>query len=76
MKLAELNGYDPITIQCHDNPDADALASGFALYRYFESKGKEVSLVYAGRNRVQKSNLLLMLEKLRIPIFYIEDVTA
>ena len=76
MKLAELNGYDPITIQCHDNPDADALASGFALYRYFESKGKEVSLVYAGRNRVQKSNLLLMLEKLQIPIFYIEDVTA
>ena len=34
MKLAELEKYNPITIQCHDNPDADALASGFGLYSY------------------------------------------
>ena len=32
MMLDELLGYDRITIQCHDNPDADAIASGFGLY--------------------------------------------
>ena len=32
MKLSDLAAYNPITVQCHDNPDADALASGYALY--------------------------------------------
>lgn len=36
MKLEELVKYNPITIQCHDNPDADAIAAGYALCRYFE----------------------------------------
>lgn len=74
MKLTDLQHYRSITIQCHDNPDADAIASGFALYTYFASLGKEVRLVYAGRNRIQKPNLLLMVEKLHIPIIYIDDV--
>ena len=66
MKLRELEAYNPITIQCHDNPDADALASGFGLYTYFLKQGKQVSLVYAGRNQIQKTNLMLMVEKLHI----------
>lgn len=73
MKLSELTAYNPITIQCHDNPDADAIASGYALYVYFQSIGKEVRFIYCGRNRIQKPNLLLMLEHLNIPISYIED---
>lgn len=32
MMLDELLGYDHVTIQCHDNPDADAIASGYGLY--------------------------------------------
>lgn len=32
MKLKELLHYDNIVIQCHDNPDADAIASGYGLY--------------------------------------------
>ena len=71
MKLKELETYNPITIQCHDNPDPDAIASGYGLYCYFRSKGKDVRLVYSGRNSITKSNLLLMLEKLQIPITYI-----
>ena len=35
MMLDELLGYDRITIQCHDNPDADAIASGFGLYCFY-----------------------------------------
>lgn len=74
MKLTDLQHYESVTIQCHDNPDADAIASGFALYSYFKSLGRQVRLVYAGRNRIQKSNLLLMVEKLNIPIIYIGDI--
>lgn len=76
MILKELAKYDPITIQCHDNPDADAIAAGYALCRYFESLGKHVRLVYGGRNKIQKPNLLLMLEHLEIPITHIEDAAA
>ena len=71
MKLHELEGYNPITIQCHDNPDADAIASGFGLYCYFRNKGKNVSLIYSGQNLIRKSNLVLMKDKLNIPIDYI-----
>ncbi len=76
MILKELAKYAPITIQCHDNPDADAIAAGYALCRYFESLGKHVRLVYGGRNKIQKPNLLLMLEHLEIPITHIEDAAA
>ncbi len=74
MKLADLEKYNPITIQCHDNPDADAIGAGFGLYTYFKSKGKDVQLIYSGRNSIHKANLKLMVEKLEIPIIYLEDV--
>ena len=64
MRLSELEAYDPIMIQCHDNPDADAIASGYGLYCYFKSRGKTVRLVYSGSNKIHKSNLRLMVEKL------------
>lgn len=72
MRLQDLLKYEPITIQCHDNPDADALASGYGLYCYFKSKGHEVQLVYSGRNQIQKSNLRLMVEKLHLPVQYVK----
>lgn len=71
MRLSDLEIYDKVTVQCHDNPDADTLASGYGLYCYFLSRGKEVRLVYSGRNRIQKSNLRLMVEKLELPIEYV-----
>lgn len=27
MTLKDLEAFDPVTIQCHDNPDADALGA-------------------------------------------------
>ncbi len=76
MILKELAQYDPVTIQCHDNPDADAIAAGYALCRYFDSLGKQARLVYGGRNKIKKPNLLLMLKHLEIPVIYIEDADA
>ena len=60
MMLDELLGYDRVTIQCHDNPDADAIASGFGLYCFFRDQGKDVRFLYSGKNRVRKANLTLM----------------
>ena len=70
MHLDELEKYKDITIQAHDNPDADAIASGFALYSYFAAKGKNVSFIYSGRYKIQKTDLKMMIEKLDIPIEY------
>lgn len=71
MRLSDLEQFDNITIQCHDNPDADALGSGYGLWCYFTQKGKNVKFVYSGNNKIQKSNLLLMIEKIGIDIKYI-----
>ena len=71
MRLADLEKFEKITIQCHDNPDADALASGYGIYCYFRSKKKDVRLVYSGRNQIQKSNLRLMVDKLKLPVEYV-----
>ena len=40
MRLRELLTYDNIVVQCHDNPDADAIASGFGVYLYLKNQGK------------------------------------
>ena len=68
MKLADLLKFNQIVIQCHDNPDADAIASGYGLYTFFLSKGKDVRLIYGGQYTIQKSNLILMKDLLEIPI--------
>ncbi len=73
MRLSDLSTFNPITIQCHNNPDADAIASGYALYNYFCDQGKQVRLIYAGRDLIQKANLTLMINKLDIPIAHLED---
>ena len=74
MRLSELLKYDNIVIQCHDNPDADAIASGFGIYTYLKNKGKKVRLLYGGRYMIQKSNLVLMVSELNIPIEHVEKL--
>ncbi len=66
--------YKKICIQCHDNPDADALASGFALYKFYESKGIDVTFIYSGSNKITKPNLLLMIRALEIPVQYVTEL--
>lgn len=73
MKLKDLESYSSITIQCHDNPDADALASGYGIYCYFKKLGKKTKLVYSGRNQIRKANLKLMIDKLHIPIEHLKQ---
>ena len=70
MRLNELLSFDDIVIQCHDNPDADALSSGFAVYWYLQKNGKKPLFIYRGINKISKMNLCYMLEKLDIPVSY------
>ena len=73
MKLHELLNYEDIVIQCHDNPDADALASGYALWWYLRQNGKMPRFIYRGRTEAKKGNLKLMMKELDIPVSYEPD---
>lgn len=76
MRLADLSGYENILIQCHDNPDADSIASGFALLSYFGWKNKKAQLVYSGKTVMTKPNLLLMIQELQIPIEHVDNINV
>ncbi len=71
MKLSDLLEYDDIVIQCHDNPDADAIASGFGIYSYLHANKKKVRFIYSGNFIITKTNLKFMVESLHIPIEYV-----
>lgn len=72
MKLEDLLNYSDIVIQCHDKPDADAIASGFALLKYLEWKGKSPRLVYTGVQKVTRGSLHEMLRRFEIPLTYLD----
>ncbi len=74
MKLSELMCFEKIVIQCHDNPDPDSISAGYALYRFFKSKGKEVRLIYSGNLIISKPNIMLLVNELQIPIEYVEEL--
>ena len=68
MTLQDLLGWGGgIAIQCHDNPDADALASGWGLFCYLKAMGRKPLLFYGGRSGISKPNLVKMLETFGIP---------
>ena len=68
--------YDEIVIQCHDNPDPDAIGTGFALYSYLKSLGKtNVRLVYGGYRLITKTNIRMFINALQIPVEHIENMT-
>ena len=70
MRLRDLDPFNNMTIQCHDNPDPDALAAAFGLYKFFSRKGKNARIIYSGPFKIRKSNLLLMIRELDIPVSY------
>ena len=74
MRLRELLDYKDVVIQCHDNPDADAIASGFGIYLYLKENNIPVRFVYGGDFPIHKSNLVLMKESLNIPIEYVKSI--
>ena len=71
MKLSQLLEFNNIIVQCHNNPDADALAAGLAVVKYLKSHKKNVKFVYGGNFEIAKSNLKLMLADLDIKIHHV-----
>ena len=74
FKISELLKYDGIVIQCHDDPDADAIASAFAVYTYLENNNKKAKIIYSGVREITKINLVEMIEQLSIPIEYSAEI--
>ena len=74
MKLSDLLEFDDIVVQCHDNPDADAIASGFGVYSYLKAMGKNVRFIYSGNFIISKTNLKFMVDVLQIPIEYVKSL--
>lgn len=76
LRLNQFLNYDDIVIQCHDNPDADALASGFGIWLYLKSHGKNARFIYGGNYAIKKSNLTMMVNTLNIPIEHVNSLSA
>lgn len=74
MMINNLLQFRNIVVQCHDNPDADALASGFGLYTYLALHNASVRLVYGGNNKIKKANLMMMIEALDIPVEHVSSI--
>lgn len=74
MKLSHLNEFNEIVIQMHDNPDADAVGSGYAIYKYFLLKNKKVRLIYGGNFKITKSNIVLLVNAMKIPVEYVDSL--
>ncbi|MCD7984059.1 MAG: DHH family phosphoesterase [Desulfovibrio sp.] len=70
MLLSALAAHERIAIQCHDAPDADALAAGFALHEFFSANGRIPYFFYGGKSPITKPNLQIMVEALGIPVRY------
>ncbi len=68
MKLQDLLNYHKIAVQCHDAPDADALACLYAVYWYLKENGRTARLIYGSplgeETLIQKSSLKHMLKDL------------
>jgi len=74
--LSQLLEYKNITIQCHDNPDADALAAAFAVQSYLAWKNIPARIIYSGRRAISKSNLVEMLVKCSITAEFVPEPVA
>jgi phosphoglycolate phosphatase len=72
--LQEVLRHGDVVVQCHDVPDADAIASGFALSRFIESRGCKARFVYGGPRPITKPNLTRMVRKLEVPLEHVREL--
>lgn len=72
--LNQLLKYKNICIQCHNSPDADALAAAYGVYTYLKLHDINVSIIYSGDYEIQKKDLLYMIDICEIPVEYIKEL--
>jgi phosphoglycolate phosphatase len=61
-------------LQCHNLPDADTLASAFAVYMYLKANGNQARIIYSGSAEITKPNSKRMIDNLSIPIEYVREM--
>ena len=71
--LNQLLKYKNICIQCHNSPDADALAAAYGVYTYLKLQDINVSIIYSGDYEIQKKDLLYMIDICEIPVEYVKE---
>lgn len=71
--LDYISSFRKITIQCHNIPDADTLASAWGLSLYLQEQGNQVRIIYGGPAKVSKRNLKQLIKLCNIPLQYIGD---
>jgi phosphoglycolate phosphatase len=74
MDLSYLTSHKNIVIQCHNIPDADTIGSAYALQQYFKSVGCESKIIYGGKAKITKPNLLMLIAELEIEIEYVSEL--
>lgn len=72
--LQQFLSYQSICIQCHNIPDADALASAYGLYCYFQEHGIAVQIIYGGTEQIKKFNLRHMTAECGIPVSHVTEL--
>ena len=72
--LNQLLKYKNICIQCHNSPDADALAAAYGVYTYLKLHDINVSIIYSGDYEIQKKDLLYMIDLCEIPVEYVKEL--
>ena len=72
--LNQLLKYKNICIQCHNSPDADALAAAYGVYTYLKLHDINVSIIYSGDYEIQKKDLLYMIDICEIPVEYVKEL--
>lgn len=72
--LQQFLEYESVCIQCHNNPDADTLASAFGLYCYFKEHSITAEIIYSGAEQIKKFNLKHLIEQCKIPVRYVETL--
>ena len=72
--LNQLLKYKKVCIQCHNCPDADALAAAYGVYTYLKLHDIKASIIYGGEREIQKKDLLYMLNICKIPAEYVEEL--
>ncbi|MDR1537010.1 MAG: DHH family phosphoesterase [Clostridiales bacterium] len=75
FSLKELLGYKTVAIQCHDNPDADSIASAFGIFCWLKKNSASAKIIYSGRSIISKVNLLELIQNLKIPIEYVNELS-
>lgn len=72
-KIVDIIRGDYVYIQTHNFPDPDAIASAFGLQKLLKARGVEAIICYRGK--IDRSNLMQMVERLHIEMVNIDDIS-